>query len=50
MGLPVCKTLLVRRGIFTSAAMRTPGTGALDAGDERELDMILEELRPLFRV
>ncbi|MEC8930125.1 MAG: dihydrodipicolinate synthase family protein [Candidatus Latescibacterota bacterium] len=50
MGLPVCKTLLVRRGIFTSAAMRTPGTGALDAGDERELDMILEDLRPLFRV
>jgi 4-hydroxy-tetrahydrodipicolinate synthase len=49
MGLPVCKALLMRRGIFTSAAMRTPGTDKLDAGDERELDMILEDLRPFFR-
>ncbi len=50
MGLPLCKTLLMRRGIFSSAAMRTPGTGLLDAGDERELDMILEDLRPFFTV
>jgi 4-hydroxy-tetrahydrodipicolinate synthase len=50
MGLPVCKTLLKRRGVFSSAAMRTPGTAPLDAGDERELDAILETLRPLFRV
>lgn len=49
MGLPVCKTLLMRRGIFSSAAMRTPGTAPLDAGDERELDAILEGMRPLFR-
>ena len=48
MGLPVCKTLLMRRGVFSSAAMRTPGTPLLDAGDERELDAILETLRPLF--
>jgi hypothetical protein len=39
----------MRRGIFSSAAMRTPGTAPLDAGDERELDAILEEMRPLFR-
>jgi len=50
MGLPVCKTLLTRRGVFTSAAMRTPGTPPLDDGDERELDAILETLRPLFRI
>ena len=34
----------------TSAAMRTPGTPPLDDGDERELDAILETLRPLFRI
>ncbi|HJP30504.1 MAG TPA: dihydrodipicolinate synthase family protein [Candidatus Latescibacteria bacterium] len=50
IGLPVCKTLLQRRGVFSSAAMRTPGSPTLDAGDERELDAILEGLRPLFRV
>ncbi|MDA0334080.1 MAG: dihydrodipicolinate synthase family protein [bacterium] len=50
MGLPVCKTLLMRRGVFSSANMRTPGTPPLDAGDERELDAIIEGLRPLFRV
>lgn len=49
MGLPVCKTLLMRRGIFSSAAMRTPGTPPLDAGDEHELDMILEDLGQFFR-
>lgn len=50
MGLPVCKEVLVRRGVFKSAAMRTPGTLGLDAEDQRELDAILEGLRPLFRV
>jgi 4-hydroxy-tetrahydrodipicolinate synthase len=50
MGLPVCKEVLVRRGVFQSAAMRTPGTLGLDAEDHRELDAILEGLRPLFRV
>lgn len=50
MGLPVCKAVLVRRGVFSSAAMRTPGTPPLDAGDERELEAILEGLSPLFRV
>lgn len=50
MGLPVCKEVLVRRGVFKSAAMRTPGTLGLDAEDQRELDAILEGIRPLFRV
>jgi 4-hydroxy-tetrahydrodipicolinate synthase len=50
MGLPVCKRLLQKRGVFSSSAMRTPGTTMLDAGDELELDAILEGLRPLFRV
>ena len=50
MGLPVCKEVLVRRGVFKSAAMRTPGTLGLDAEDHRELDAILEGIRPLFRV
>lgn len=49
MGLPVCKEVLVRRGVFKSAAMRTPGTLGLDAEDHRELDAILEGIRPLFR-
>jgi len=50
MELPVCKAVLVRRGVFSSAAVRTPGMTPLDAHDERELDAILEGLRPLFRV
>ena len=50
MDLPVCKTVLVRRGVFSSAAARTTGMTPLDAHDERELDAILEGLRPLFRV
>lgn len=50
MGLPVCKEVLVRRGVFKSAAMRTPGTLGLDAEDHRELDAILEGIKPLFRV
>jgi 4-hydroxy-tetrahydrodipicolinate synthase len=50
LGLPVCKEILVRRGVIAAAGMRTPGSLALDAEDQRELDVILEELRPLFRV
>jgi dihydrodipicolinate synthase/N-acetylneuraminate lyase len=50
MGLPVCKRLLQKRGVFSSSAMRTPGTTMLDAGDELELDAILEGLQPQFRV
>lgn len=50
LGMKVCKTVLVRRGIIASAAMRMPGVGELDAGDQRELDQILENLQPLLRV
>ena len=48
LGLPLCKEVLVRRGVFTSAAMRTPGSGRLDDGDRRELDAVLADLQPLF--
>jgi dihydrodipicolinate synthase/N-acetylneuraminate lyase len=50
LGLPVCKEILVRRGVFRAAGMRTPGSLALDADDQRELDVVLDDLRPLFRV
>ena len=50
LGLRVCKEVLVRRGVFASAALRMPGAMTLDAEDERELEIILEGLRPLFRV
>ena len=49
LGLRVCKEVLVRRGVFASAAMRMPGAMTLDAEDEWELDCILEGLQPLFR-
>jgi len=50
LGLRVCKEILVRRGVFESAAMRMPGVMSLDAEDERELDAVIDTLRPLFRV
>jgi dihydrodipicolinate synthase/N-acetylneuraminate lyase len=50
LGLPVCKEVLVRRGVIRTAGMRTPGSLVLDADDQRELSIILDDLRPLFRV
>ena len=50
LGLPVCKEVLVRRDVFSSARQRTTGGGTLDEGDHRELDLILDDLRPLFKV
>ena len=50
LGLPLCKEILVQRGIFSCAAMRTPGSLGLDQGDHRELDCILADLQPLFHV
>ncbi len=50
LGLRVCKEVLVMRGVFESAAMRTPGTMSLDAEDRRELEIIIEDLKPLYRV
>ena len=46
----MCKEVLVRRGVFASAKLRTPGGQTLDEGDHRELDIILDDLRPLFKV
>ena len=50
LGLHVCKEILVRRGVFTSAAMRTPGVHPFDAADGREVDAILADLKPYFTV
>ena len=50
LGLPFVKEALVRRGIIQSARMRQPGTVALDAADQRELDIVMEEIEPFFRV
>ena len=50
LGLRVSKEVLVRRGIFSSTLMRATGALALDEDDQHELDAILDDLRPLFRV
>jgi 4-hydroxy-tetrahydrodipicolinate synthase len=49
-GLAVYKGVLKRRGIIESAYIRKAGHCALDAYDHRELDQILEDLKPLFKV
>jgi len=50
LGLRVSKEVLVRRGIFRTTLMRWTGALALDDDDQRELDAILDGLRPYFRV
>ena len=50
LGLSVCKEVLIMRGIFESAKMRMPGTVSLDAEDRGELEIIINDLRPFFRV
>jgi dihydrodipicolinate synthase/N-acetylneuraminate lyase len=50
LGLRVSKEVLVRRGIFRSTLMRATGALALDDDDQHELDAILDDLRPFFRV
>ena len=50
LGLRVCKEVLVERGVFESANMRTPGVMSLDAEDRLELAAIMEDLKPLYRV
>lgn len=44
------KEILRRRGIFRTVTMRNTRRFTMDAGDLRELDQIMEELRPHFRV
>jgi len=50
LGLRVSKEVLVRRGIFSTTLMRATGVLALDEDDQHELDAILDDLRPFFRV
>jgi 4-hydroxy-tetrahydrodipicolinate synthase len=50
LGLPVCKEMLVRRGVITTNKMRTPGANQLDEGDHIELTHILNDLEELYTV
>jgi dihydrodipicolinate synthase/N-acetylneuraminate lyase len=50
LGLRVCKEILVRRGVLSSTEMRTPGVLRLDAEDEYELDKVMENLAPYYKV
>lgn len=44
------KEILRRRGIFKTIVMRNTRKFPMDAGDIKEMEMILESLRPHFRV
>jgi 4-hydroxy-tetrahydrodipicolinate synthase len=46
----IYKEILVRRGIIASAKTRVPGAGHLDKENHREIDLLLNELAPLFRM
>ena len=50
VGLNVCKEILVRRGVLESARLRAPGAPVMDAEDGRELEMIMADLAPYFKV
>ncbi len=50
LGLPVSKEVLVQRGVFRTSLMRATGAVELDADDHHELDAILDDLRPLYRL
>lgn len=50
LGMKLCKEVLVRRGVFKTSRMRQPGCIELDAEDQRELDVILADLEPLYTV
>jgi dihydrodipicolinate synthase/N-acetylneuraminate lyase len=45
----IYKEVLLRRGVIASARTRVPGAGRLDAENQRELDLLLADLEPLFR-
>lgn len=49
-GVAIYKEVLYRRGIIASTFMRNAGHFPLDEFDRRELDAILADLQPLFRV
>ena len=44
------KEILRRRGVFTTTKMRNTSRNFMDAGDHKELDLILETLKPHYRV
>jgi 4-hydroxy-tetrahydrodipicolinate synthase len=46
----VYKAVLQRRGVIASSFMRTHAGNPLDAADERELSLILEDMHGLFRL
>jgi 4-hydroxy-tetrahydrodipicolinate synthase len=48
-GYVLQKEILRRRGIFKTVTMRSTRKSSMDEGDLRELDAILEVLRPYFR-
>ena len=50
LGLRCVKEVLVRRGILQTSLMRQPGATALDEADQRELDVAMREIEPLFTV
>ena len=46
----VYKEVLVRRGVIASATTRMPGVAPLDRENRYELDRLLSELAPLFKL
>jgi hypothetical protein len=44
------KEILRRRGVFTTTKMRNTSRNFMDAMDHKELDLILETLKPHYRV
>ena len=50
LGLGLVKEVLVRRGLLQTSLMRQPGIPPLDDADHRELDIVLQEIEPLFAV
>ncbi|MCC6442635.1 MAG: dihydrodipicolinate synthase family protein [Armatimonadetes bacterium] len=48
-GIALCKEVLYRRGVIACPAFRAPGP-SLDALDRQELDSILADIEPLYRV
>lgn len=49
-GVRIYKEVLRRRGIIADATARESGIPALDEFDHQELDEVLDELKPLFRL
>src|SRR5439155_11817056 len=50
LGVGVYKEVLRRRGILRSARQRAGAVGVLDEHDHAELDHILHDMLPLFRL